>query len=104
LKDLSRKEGVTVFMTLMAGWQLLLSRYTGQEDVTVGTPVMGRRMGETEALIGFFVNTLVLLTRFSRGTSFRELLKQVREITLDAYAHQDIPFESWWKNFSRSVN
>jgi amino acid adenylation domain-containing protein/non-ribosomal peptide synthase protein (TIGR01720 family) len=93
LKDLSRKEGVTVFMTLMACWQLLLSRYTGQEDVTVGTPVMGRRIGETEALIGFFVNTLVLRTRLSRGTSFRELLKQVRETTLDAYAHQDIPFE-----------
>ncbi|MGZ7104598.1 MAG: amino acid adenylation domain-containing protein, partial [Candidatus Angelobacter sp.] len=93
LKELSKKEGVTVFMTLMACWQLLLSRYTGQEDVTVGTPVMGRRMSETEGLIGFFVNTLVLRTRLSRDTSFRQLLKQVRETTLDAYAHQDIPFE-----------
>ncbi|HEX3586840.1 MAG TPA: amino acid adenylation domain-containing protein, partial [Candidatus Angelobacter sp.] len=93
LIELSTKEGATLFMTLMAGWQLLMSRYAGQNDVAVGTPVVGRPMKETEALIGFFVNTLVLRTQLNPSSSFRELLKQVRETTLDAYAHQDIPFE-----------
>ena len=80
-------------MTLLAGWQALLSRYAGQSDVSVGTPVAGRGRLETEGLIGFFVNTLVLRTDVSAAHSFGDLVRQVREHTLGAYAHQDVPFE-----------
>ncbi|HEX7243129.1 MAG TPA: amino acid adenylation domain-containing protein, partial [Longimicrobiaceae bacterium] len=93
LRALSRREGATAFMTLLAAWQLLLSRYAGVEDVSVGTPVAGRTRLETEPLIGFFVNTLVLRTELSGDRSFRELLGRVRETTLGAYQHQEIPFE-----------
>ena len=93
LKELSRREGVTLFMTMLAAFQLLLSRYSGQEDVAVGTPIAGRRWAETENLIGFFVNTLVLRAD-TRGTpTFRQMLEQVRATTLRAHAYQDIPFE-----------
>ncbi|HEV2147673.1 MAG TPA: amino acid adenylation domain-containing protein, partial [Longimicrobiaceae bacterium] len=93
LRALARREGATLFMTLLAAWQLLLSRYAGQEDVVVGTPVAGRDRLETEGLIGFFVNTLVLRTDLSGAGSFRELLHRVRETTLGAYQHQELPFE-----------
>ncbi len=93
LKELSRREGVTLFMTLLAGWQLLLSRYSGQDDVVVGAPIANRHRAEVEPLIGFFINTLALRSRLDPATSFRELLAQVREVTLGAYAHQDLPFE-----------
>ncbi|HET8890742.1 MAG TPA: non-ribosomal peptide synthase/polyketide synthase, partial [Candidatus Angelobacter sp.] len=93
LRELSQREGATLFMTMLASFQLLLSRYTGQSDVAVGTPIAGRRWAETEDLIGFFVNTLVLRTQVSGDQSFREVLAQVREKTLEAYAHQDVPFE-----------
>ncbi len=93
LKELSRREGVTLFMTLLAGWQLLLSRYSGQEDVVVGTPIANRHRSEVEPLIGFFVNTLALRAKLDARQSFRGLLAQVKEVTLGAYAHQDLPFE-----------
>ncbi|HEV2147714.1 MAG TPA: non-ribosomal peptide synthase/polyketide synthase [Longimicrobiaceae bacterium] len=93
LRALSRREGATAFMTLLAAWQLLLARYAGQEDVSVGTPIAGRTRLETEPLIGFFVNTLVLRTDLSGDVSFQELLGRVRETTLGAYQHQEIPFE-----------
>ncbi|HEX2188189.1 MAG TPA: condensation domain-containing protein, partial [Longimicrobiaceae bacterium] len=93
LGALSRREGATPFMTLLAAWQLLLARYAGQDAVLVGTPVAGRNRREVEGLIGFFVNTLVLRADLSGDRTFRELLRQVRERTLGAYQHQELPFE-----------
>ena len=93
LKGLSRKEGVTLFMTLLAAFQTLLYRYTGQEDIAVGAPIAGRDRAEIEGLIGFFVNTLVLRTEVSGTLAFRELLGRVRGVCLDAYSHKDLPFE-----------
>jgi amino acid adenylation domain-containing protein len=93
LRALSRREGATLFMTLLAGFQALLSRHSGETDVSVGTPVAGRSPVETEGLIGFFVNTLVLRTDLSDRPSFTALLARVREATLGAFAHQDLPFE-----------
>jgi amino acid adenylation domain-containing protein len=93
LKALSRKESVTLFMTLLAAFQTLLYRYTGQKDIVVGSPIANRNRTEIEGLIGFFVNTLVLRTSFSGNPTFKELLAQVRETALGAYAHQDLPFE-----------
>jgi amino acid adenylation domain-containing protein len=93
LRALARGEGATMFMTLLAGWQALLSRYAGQAEVVVGTPIAGRGRLETEGLIGFFVNTLVLRGDVGAAAGFRGLVRQVREHTLGAYAHQDVPFE-----------
>lgn len=92
-EELIRSEGVTLFMILLAGWQALLARYTGQKDVAVGTVIANRRQTETEDLIGFFANTLVLRTDFSGKLTFRELLRRVRRVTLEAYAHQDVPLD-----------
>ncbi|HEX3251988.1 MAG TPA: condensation domain-containing protein, partial [Pyrinomonadaceae bacterium] len=93
LSDLSRRENVTLFMTLLAAFQTMLYRYTAQEDIAVGTPIANRSRSEIEDLIGFFLNTLVMRTDFSGDPRFVELLQRVRETALAAYAHQDVPFE-----------
>ncbi|HEX8352972.1 MAG TPA: condensation domain-containing protein, partial [Pyrinomonadaceae bacterium] len=93
LRELSRASGVTLFMTLLAAFQVLLARYSRQDDVNVGTVVAGRDREETEGLIGFFINTLVLRTRTAGDPRFTELLGRVRETCLGAYAHQEVPFE-----------
>ena len=93
LKKLSQKEGATLFMTALAGFQAMLQRYTGQEDISVGTAIANRNREETEGLIGFFVNTLVMRTDVSGDPTFKELLRRVRGVALGAYGHQDLPFE-----------
>ena len=93
LKVLSRQHGVTLFMTLMTAFKIVLHSYSGQPDIIVGTNVANRTRSETEKLIGFFVNLLALRTDLSGAPSFRELLWRVREVTLKALAHQDLPFE-----------
>jgi amino acid adenylation domain-containing protein len=93
LKDLSRREGVTLFMTLLAACKTLLHRYTGQDDIIVGSPISGRSRPETRGLIGLFVNTLVLRTDLSNNPTFRELLSRVRKVCVGATAHQQLPFE-----------
>jgi amino acid adenylation domain-containing protein len=93
LKAVSRKEGATLFMTLLAAFQILLHRLTGQDDIAVGSPIAGRNRSEIEGLIGFFLNTLVLRTDLSGNPTFTELLARVRRRCLEAYAHQDVPFE-----------
>ena len=89
LRALSRSEGTTHFMSLLAAFQTLLHRYTGQMDIPVGMPIANRTRGETEGLIGFFVNTLVMRGRLHDNPSFRQLLARVKETALNAYAHQD---------------
>ena len=93
LKELGRSEDATPFMVLLAAFVVLLSRYSGQHDITVGTPVAGRRRTELESLIGLFINTLVLRLDTTACGSFRSLIRQAREVCLGAYAHQDVPFE-----------
>jgi amino acid adenylation domain-containing protein len=93
LKALSRGESATLFMTLLAGFKVLLARYSGQEDIVVGTPISGRSHVELEGLIGCFLNTLVLRTDVSGDPSFREVVARIREIALGAYANQELPFE-----------
>ncbi|MCP4047098.1 MAG: non-ribosomal peptide synthetase, partial [Gammaproteobacteria bacterium] len=98
--NLSQQQGVSLFMTLLTTFSLLLSRYARQNDISVGSPIANRTHSQTEALIGFFVNTLVLRSRIptpahgnQHSPSFIELLQETRKTCLDAYAHQDIPFE-----------
>jgi len=93
LKRLSRAHESTLFMTLLAGFEVLLGRYSGQDDVSVGSPIAGRNRAEIEGLLGFFVNTLVLRGQLGGNPTFEELLGRLRQTTLGAYAHQDLPFE-----------
>jgi amino acid adenylation domain-containing protein len=93
LKKLGEEQGMTLFMVLLGAFQILLSRYSGQNDITVGTPVAGRSRRETENLIGFFINTLVLRVDLSGRPGFTEVLQRIKKVTLEAYAHQAIPFE-----------
>ena len=93
LAALSRTQGSTFFMVLLAAFELLLARYSGQSDIVVGSPIAGRNRQEIEHLIGFFVNVLVLRTQVDEDATFAELLEQIRQVSLDAYAHQDVPFE-----------
>ena len=93
LNEFSRKEAVTLFTTLLAAFQTLLWRYTGQSDIVVGTPVANRNRPDIEGLIGFFVNTLVIRSKLSANLTFREFLGHVREVVLNALANQDLPFE-----------
>src|SRR5262249_44468529 len=93
LKRISKQEDVTLFMTLLAAFRILLYRSTGQEAIAIGTPIANRQESAIEDLIGFFVNTLALRIDVTSDMTFKELLSRVREVTLGAYAHQDVPFE-----------
>src|SRR5262249_35027524 len=92
-QELAQREGVTLFMLMMAAFQTLLSRYSGQEDFVVGTPIAGRRRHETEDVMGLFVNTLAVRARLRGTPTFREVLRRVRETSIGAYEHEDLPFE-----------
>jgi amino acid adenylation domain-containing protein len=93
IRKLAKGNSATLYMALLAAFQVLLYRYSRQADFAVGAPIAGRRRSETEGLIGFFVNTLVLRSRLTAQMSFSELLESVKEVTLEAYTHQDVPFE-----------
>src|SRR5947207_1895888 len=93
LNELSRREGATLFMTLVAAFKILLYRYSGQDDLVVGSPIAGRNRAELENLVGFFVNSLPLRSSLAGNPTFRELLTRVKETALGGYAHQDLPFE-----------
>ncbi|WP_329610608.1 condensation domain-containing protein, partial [Pseudomonas syringae] len=93
LKAFAQREGVTLYMVLLGALQVLLARWSGQNDVVVGSPIAGRMEEQTEHMIGFFANTVALRTRLDGDPSFRELLKRVRQTALGAYANQDLPFE-----------
>ncbi|NHZ80360.1 amino acid adenylation domain-containing protein [Massilia sp. CCM 8695] len=98
LRRIAQREGATLFMALLAAFQVLMMRYCGQDDIVVGTPIANRNRPEVEPLIGFFVNTLVMRARLAGRPSFREHLRQVRETALGAYANQDLPFEKLVEN------
>jgi amino acid adenylation domain-containing protein len=104
LKQLSTKNGATLFMTLLAAFKIILYRYTDQENIVVGTPIAGRNRSEVEALIGFFINTLVLSTNMSANPGFIELLGRVRAVCLGAFSHQETPFERLVEEFQPQRN
>ena len=93
VRELSRRTGATLFMTLLAAFQTLLHRYTGEDEITVGTPISTRGLSGTEALIGCFMNTLAMRTSLAGDPGFLDLLQRVQHVALGAYAHQDVPFE-----------
>src|SRR4029453_18636891 len=90
---LGRKEGATLYMALLAALQVLLSRWSGQDDIAVASPIAGRTHRKTEGLIGFFLNTLVMRTDLAGDPTFVELLGRVKRVALGSYTHQDLPFE-----------
>src|SRR5260370_19179143 len=98
LRSLSSREGVTLHVTLLAAFNVLLYRYTGQEDILVGTTTAGRKRSELEKLMGMFINTQVMRTNLAGNPGFRELLQQVKEGTLEAHDHQDLPSQYLIKN------
>jgi non-ribosomal peptide synthetase component F len=106
LRRISRENQATLYMTLLAGLGVVLSRYSGQDDIVVGSPIANRQEAGLEELIGFFVNTLVMRVRVEGGLSLREMLGQVRQTALEAYQNQDIPFEKLVEELSpeRSLN
>jgi amino acid adenylation domain-containing protein len=104
LRVLCRKENVTLFMVLLAAFKIVLHRYTGQQGIIVGTPIANRQRKELEGLIGFFINTLAVRTTISGDLTVREYLQKVREAALDAYAHQDLPFEYLVEHFQPERN
>src|SRR5262249_26580477 len=106
LKRRSQENYTTLYMTLLAGFGVLMSRYSGQDDIVVGTPIANRQEAQLEEMIGFFVNTLVMRVRVEREMSFSELLEEVRRAALEAYQHQDVPFERLVEELSppRSLN
>ena len=104
LKELGQQEGATLFMVFLAAYQVLLSRWSGQQDIVVGSPIAGRRNREIEGLIGLFVNMLVLRTDLSGDLTFRHLMQRVKEVTLGAYAHQELPFEALVKELRPERN
>src|SRR5260370_28184345 len=93
LKRLSQTHQATLYMTMLAAFGVLLSRYSGQDDIVVGSPIANRQEAQLEEMIGFFVNTLVMRGKVQAGMSFRELLREVRRTALEAYQHHEIPFE-----------
>ncbi len=93
LKNAAEQEGATLYMILLAAFKFLLFKYTGQEDIIIGSPVANRNRSELEPMIGFFTNNLIIRTAFNENNSFRELLRNVRNVTLEAYSNQDVPFE-----------
>ena len=93
LRAIARREGVTLYLLLLTAFKAVINRYTGREDIVIGTPIAGRNETETESLIGFFVKTLALRTDLSGAPTVRELLQRVKQVVLDAHAHQDLPFE-----------
>src|SRR5262249_25607340 len=106
LRGLSQENNATLYMTLLAGFGVLMSRYSGQDDIVVGSPIANRQEAQLEELIGFFVNMLVMRARVEREKSFGELLGEVRRVALEAYQHQDVPFERLVEELSplRSLN
>ena len=104
LTKLGRRENVTFFVVLLSAYQVLLSRWSGQEDIIVGSPIAGRTVREVEGLVGCFANALVLRTEVTEDLTCRELLKRVKEVTLGAYAHQDLPFEALVKDLRPNRN
>jgi len=104
MRKLGRAQGATLYMVLLAAFQILLHRYSRQQDILLGSPIAGRTMAELEGLIGFFANTLVMRTEIVPGATFTRLLAQVRDTTLEAYAHQDVPFEKLVEQLSPQRN
>src|SRR6185295_4201377 len=99
-KEFSQKEGATLFMVLFAAYNALLSRYSGEQHIVLGTDIANRTTPETERMIGFFINLLPLHTDISGDPTFRELVSRVREAALGAYAHQETPSINWSKTFA----